>query len=418
MPHNRYKGSNINLVKLHNMQVILLILLHDQTISRVQLAQKTNLSNATISNLISELIQQGIVSEDSQSDLETNGLRPVGRPSTAIHLDPNARFVIGVHIGIGVFRVGVVNLIGEILFNQIEQFDVDAPAAIVMNQMATAIEKVIDSSSLDRSRILGVGVGASGLVDFRAGINVVAPNLNWHNVPLRDYLQNRLQLQVVVDNNVRTMAIGEKYFGAGRDVDSLVFVYGRIGVGAGLIFKGEVFRGSTTGAGEIGHTVMLLEGGEACQCGNSGCLETLVSEPAILRQAEKIARSNPAGILARLTQGRKDLTPIERVFTAAREGDVEIQQLLEKRAYYLGVAIAGLVNLFNPEMIIFGGIFAQGKDLLLESAIRTVNQKAFGGLGKQVQMQATSFGWKAGVIGAAALGLMYFFYQQAESINW
>jgi len=418
MPSNSYKGSNINLVKLHNLQVILLILLHDQAISRVQLAQKTNLSNATISNLISELIQQGIVSENNQTDLELAGSRSVGRPSTAIHLEPNARFVLGVHIGVGVFRIGVVNLIGEILFNQIEQFHVDDPAEKVMDQMVAAVETIIATNNLERSRILGVGVGASGLVDFRAGVNIVAPNLNWHNVPLRDYLQGRLQLQVVVDNNVRTMAIGEKYFGAGRDVDSLVFVYGRIGVGAGLIFKGEVFRGSTTGAGEIGHTVMLLEGGEACRCGNSGCLETLVSEPAILRQAEKIARSNPNGVLAALTQTRPDLTPIERVFTAARKGDEEIIHLLEKRAYYLGVAIAGLVNLFNPEMIIFGGIYAQGQDLLLDPTIRTVHQKAFGGLGKRVRMQATSFGWKAGVIGASALGLMYFFYQQAESLNW
>jgi N-acetylglucosamine repressor len=418
MPNHSYQGSNINLVKLHNMQVILLILLHDQNISRVQLAQKTNLSNSTISNLISELIQQGIVSEVPQPDPETTGFRPVGRPSSAIQLEPNARFVVGVHIGVGVFRIGVVNLVGEILFNQIEQFQVDDPATRVMDQIIAAIETSIDSSHLERSRILGVGVGASGLVDFRAGINIVAPNLNWHHVPLRDYLQSKLQLPVVVDNNVRTMAIGEKYFGAGRDVDSLVFVYGRFGVGAGLIFKGEVFRGSTTGAGEIGHTVLLLEGGEACRCGNSGCLETLVSEPAILFQAEKIIRSHPDGILGRLTEQRQDLTPIERVFTAARAGDEEILSLLEKRAYYLGVAIAGLVNLFNPEMIIFGGIYAQGQDLLLGPTICTVHQKAFGGLGKQVRMQATSFGWRAGVIGAAALGLMYFFYQQAESINW
>lgn len=418
MQNNSYKGSNINSIKLHNLQMILLILLHDQNISRVQLAQKTNLSNSTISNLIAELIQQGVVSEDTQNDLETNGLRPVGRPSTCIHIETNARFVVGVHIGVGVFRVATVNLVGEIIYNQIEQFHVDDPATKVLDQIIVTIESVITKSNLERSRILGVGVGASGLVDFQAGINIVAPNLNWHNVPLRDYVQNKLQLGVVVDNNVRAMAIGEKYFGAGRDVDSLVFVYGRVGVGAGLIFKGEVFRGSTTGAGEIGHTTMLLEGGEACRCGNSGCLETLVSEPAILRQAEKIVHLNPDGLLAQLYIQRQDLTPIERVFAAARQGDQEVQQLLEKHAYYLGVAVAGLVNLFNPEMILFGGIYAQGQELLLPPTIRTVNKMAFGGLGRRVQMQATSFGWKAGVVGAAALGLMYFFYQQAESLIW
>lgn len=412
-----FKGSNNNLIKLHNLQVVLLSLLHDSEISRVQLAQKTNLSNSTISNIIAELIEQGIVVEGSPTEQEVAGLRPVGRPSTGIRIVPDARFVIGVHIGVGVFRVALVNLLGEMVHNQIQHFPVDEPAMTVVEKILASIEAVIAQSALERGRILGVGVGASGLVDFHAGVNVLAPNLNWHLIPLRQVLQTRLQLPVVVDNNVRAMAIGERYFGAGRDVESLVFVYGRIGVGAGLIFKGEVVRGSTAGAGEIGHNVMLLEGGEPCRCGNRGCLETLVSEPAILRQAQTLVESAPDGLLARLNATRPDLTPLDRVFLAARDGDQHVQRLLEKHAHYLGVAVAGLVNTFNPEMILFGGIYAQGQDLLLPPISRTVNQLAFSGLGKRVRLQATSFGWRAGVIGAAALALMTFLYQQSESLH-
>ena len=168
----------------------------------------------------------------------------------------------------------------------------------MLAQIVQCIEDIIAASQVERDRILGVGVGASGLIDFQSGINVLAPNLNWRNVPLKDYLCAALNLPVVVDNNARVMALGESNFGAGRDVNSLVFVYGRIGVGAGLTFQGQVYRGSSMGAGEIGHTIMLLQGGEPCRCGNSGCLETLVSEVAILRQAEQIARLNPDGILA------------------------------------------------------------------------------------------------------------------------
>ncbi len=412
-----FKGSNINLVKAHNLQVVLLSLLHDCEISRVQLAQKTNLSNSTISKLITELINQGIVTDDNSAEPEANGLRPVGRPSTGIRIVPDARFVIGVHIGVGIFRVAAVNLLGEILHNQIEPFPMEQPAPEVVEKILAAVETVIAESKIDRSRILGVGVGASGLVDFHAGVNVLAPNLNWRNIPLRDILQTRLRLPVVVDNNVRAMAIGERYFGAGRDVESLAFVYGRIGVGAGLIFKGEVLRGRSTGAGEIGHTVMLLEGGEPCRCGNRGCLETLVSEPAILRQAERLASEQPGGLLAQLEALHPQLTPTERVFLAARQGDSDVIRLLEQHAYYLGVAVAGLVNMFNPELIIFGGIYAQGQDLFLPSIARTVHQLAFSGLGAGVRMQAASFGWRAGVVGAAALGLMTFLYQQSESLT-
>lgn len=405
-------------MKMHNLQVVLLALLHNPNISRVMLAQKTNLSNSTISNLISELIHQEIVSEQDQSEIEPNGPNPVGRPRTSIHLIPNARFAIGVHIGIGVFRVAVVNLLGELIHSKIQQFAIETDASAVLDQMIAAINGCIEASQVDRTKVLGIGVGASGLVDFPQGVNLLAPNLNWHNVPIRQRLISALNFPVVVDNNVRSMAIGEKYFGSGREVDSLVFIYGRIGLGAGLIYKGEVFRGSTTGAGEIGHTVIQLEGGLPCRCGNTGCLETLVSEPAILREADLIMRQNPQGILAEISTLEPALTPLEKVFTAARSGDASVMHLLEERAHYLGVAVAGLVNLFNPQMILFGGIFAQGKDLLLDPIVQTVRQNAFGGLGNSVRMDATSFGWRAGVIGAASLALMCFFYQQSDSYSW
>jgi predicted NBD/HSP70 family sugar kinase len=163
---------------------------------------------------------------------------------------------------------------------------------------------------------------------------------------------------------------------------------------------------------------MSIEGGAPCRCGNHGCLETLVSEPAILEQAHKIAAGHQDGLLAQHLKSNQASEPVEAVFAAARLGDPVAESLLEERARYLGLAVAGLVNVFNPQMIIFGGIFAQGQDLLLPTVINTVRQTSFGGLGKRVQMQATTFGWKAGVIGAAALGLMYFFYQQAESSVW
>jgi len=412
MAEKKFQGTNINNVKLHNQQVVLLSLLYEGSLSRVQLAKKAELSNTTITNLVGELIQEGILSEDGENELEPNELRPVGRPRTGIHLLPDSRHAVGVHIGVGLFRIAITNLYDEIKTNQIYNFDINEPAENVLTQIVEKIEAIISESGIGRDKILGVGVGASGLVDARSKINILAPNLNWHNVPLQEYIQNAVNLPVVVDNNVHAMAIGETYFGAARGVDSMAFVYGRTGVGAGLIFRGQVFRGSTTGAGEIGHMILLMRGGEPCRCGNSGCLETLVSEPIILRQAENIARRNPKGLLAKTINERQDLTLLDRVFTAARNGDKEVHRMIDERAYYLGLALSNLVNLFNPELILLGGIFAQGKDLFLEPVIRTVRETAFGGLGEKVRVEPTSFGWRAGVIGAAALALVYFFYQQ------
>jgi glucokinase-like ROK family protein len=414
MAQAKLQGSNINLVKQHNLHVILLSLLYEPVLSRSQLAKHTNLSNTTITNIISELIEQGIVTEKNTVDDEQGELRPVGRPRTSIYLEPNARFVIGIHIGVGTFRVAITNLRAEIIDNQVLKYDINFPALDVLEQIVTSVETVIGQSGVERNKILGVGVGASGLVDFTTGVNLLAPNLDWHDVPLREHLQHKLRLPVIVDNNVRTMAIGETYFGAGRGVDSVAFVYGRIGVGAGLTFKGQVFRGSSKGAGEIGHSAMLLQGGEACRCGNSGCLETLVSEPVIIRLAEEIAKSNPDGILANIFKDNTDDSPIECVFKAACQGDVQVQEMIKERGCYLGIALANLVNMFNPELILLGGIFSRGDSLFIDPITRTIQQRAFGGLGKNVRVQATSFGWKAGVLGAAALALLHFFYQHTE----
>lgn len=411
MAEHTFLGSNISLVKMHNLQAILLSLLHEKQLSRVQLAQKTSLSNTTITNLVAELMEQGIVAEEGTQF--NNEPRSVGRPRTGLRLVPEARFAVGVHIGIGLFRVAVVDLFGEPLCGNIVDFDPETPAEEVIDQIVSNIERTIAESQVDRTKILGIGVGASGLVNFQSGVNLLAPNLGWHDVPIRDLLENALGLPVIVDNNVRAMALGEAFFGAGRGVDSLTFVYGRTGVGAGFVFGGSVFRGSNTGAGEIGHTIIIPEGGEACRCGKRGCLETLVSETVILREAKEIARRNPNGLLARHMNQASDTRMIERVFEAARQGDLETRQMIETRACYLGIALANLVNLLNPELILLGGMFAQGYDLILPVAAQTMRETAFAGLGEKVRVQTTSFGWRAGVIGAAALALQRYFYQQA-----
>jgi predicted NBD/HSP70 family sugar kinase len=296
---NSLLGNNIISVKEHNLQAVLLSLLYEGQLSRIELAKRIHLSNTTITNIVGELLEAGLVTERACNDDEVDGTRPVGRPRTAVCLVPEARFVVGVHVGVGTFRVALANLRDEILVNQTEKFEVESDAQQVLDQIVAVIRALIQASGVDPARILGVGVGLSGLVDFVSGVNVMAPNLNWRNVPVKAILSSQLGMPVVVDNNVRCMALGETYFGVGHNLESLVFVYGRVGVGAGFISKGEVFRGSNMGAGEIGHNVMLLEGGDPCRCGKHGCLETLVSETTIIRQAEDLRQRFPDGVLAR-----------------------------------------------------------------------------------------------------------------------
>ena len=406
-------GSNINRVKAHNMRAVLLSLLNNEPAYRVQIAKQTSLSTTTITNIVDELISLGIVAEDGVE--ESSGRRRVGRPRAALRLVKNARYAVGVQIGVGTYKIAVANLKAEIQFNRNYTFSKSTPPGEVFECISEQIEEIIAESGIDRQRIAGIGVGAAGLVNYHTGVNILSTNLGWENVPIRDWLVKRLDLPVVVDNNVKAMALAEAYFGRGRDATSLVFVYSRAGVGSGIVVGNRLLRGADLGAGEIGHMIIIADGGKNCRCGQCGCLETLVSELALVQQAQELSQEHPKSLLAQYLAGDTGQT-LDLVFKAAREGDPIAKEMIERSARYLGVALANTVNLLNPEAIVLGGLFLQGHDLILPVARETLRNTAFAGLGKKVKLWATSFGWQAGIVGAAVLALTAFFYLNPEEI--
>jgi glucokinase-like ROK family protein len=404
--------SNSTTVKSQNLTAVLFALLHHQPTSRSQLSELTGLSATTITNLIAELLDRGIVAEEGT--VKAEGRRGVGRPRTALRLVPEAHYAVGVHIGVGTAWATVTDLLAHPLCRLSLSHDREAPPEEVLGEVVTLTERVIVECEVARGKIVGVGVGASGLVDPYTGVNVFAPNLNWRDVPIQKMVADRLQLPVTVENNVRAMALGEALFGAGKGVRTMAFIYARIGVGAGFVVDGQVYRGSGAGAGEIGHMTIIPEGGRPCRCGNTGCLETLISEPIILELAQELAAEEPDGLLATLLSSGEG-PAIERVFAAAREGDSATRSMLDKRASYLGIALANLVSVFNPELIVLGGFLSQGFDLLGPVTGSTVRERAFANLGERVTLRTTSFGSQAGVVGAATQALDTFFYQHPEA---
>jgi glucokinase-like ROK family protein len=409
-----FVGSNASSVKSHNLRAVLLMLLRHEHVSRTRLARLTGLSTTTITNLISELLEQGIVIEEGIE--QTTDRRGAGRPRTALRLVPGARHAVGIHIGVGSVRVAVADLRAHLVNCLSFAHPLEKSSEEVLAETAALVRQAMAESNVDPQKIVGVGVGASGLVNPHTGVNVLAPNLGWRDVPIQDWFTQDLGQPVCVDNNARTMALGEAMFGVGQDVHTLAFVYARIGVGAGIVVEGQLFRGSAAGAGEIGHTTILPVGGEPCRCGNTGCLETLFSEPVIIRLARELAGQTESGTLARhLRNGRGTTT--ERILAAARAGDAATLAMLEERAGYMGIALANLVNVLNPDLIVLGGICAEGADLLLPTIEATMRQRSFADLGKRVRVQTTCFGPQAGVVGAAALALSTFFYQQPDRVS-
>lgn len=392
-------GTKTSQVRTRNLSAILVSLLHAKGLSRAQLCDLTGLSATTITKLTNELINQELVIE--KGIIKTSDEPTVGRPQRALYLVPSARYALAIHFNVGFVQIALTDLLGDIQVSEVLQFTEDMPAETVLNDVSQAVHELLIVQETNIQQIVGVGIATSGLVNPETGVNIVSPNLGWHDVPLQEYFSNALDLPVVVDNNVRAMALGEAMFGLARDVQSVAFVFSQIGVGAGLVVNGEIYRGGGGGAGEIGHTTIMLHDGEACRCGNTGCLETLVSERAILREAQAI---------------HSRLKSIQDVFAAARSDDAKILNLLQERAEYMGVALANLINIFNPELIVLGGTFADGADLLLPHLKRTIKQRTFGDLGQWVHVQSTKIE-AVGLVGASALALDAFFYRQPDDMS-
>jgi predicted NBD/HSP70 family sugar kinase len=398
------------------MRLLLLTILRQQPISRVRLARATQLSSTTVTNLTTELIADGVLDVCGlDADAQTPG---AGRPPVALMLRPESRYAIGVHIGVRWVRVALVDLQANI--RQFVEFGVHAGEAPepVIARIADLIAAMVRQFGLEVKgdigaqgrRIVGVGVGASGLVESGSGVNILAPNLGWENLPLRELLATELEAQlgpkgalpVVVDNNVRCMALAESLYGVGRNVRALAYVYARMGVGAGLVVDGEIYRGADYGAGEVGHWVMMPTGGALCSCGNRGCLETYISEAVLLEMAEKV---HPE-----LTTGRSE--PLKVLFDAARDGHLGLIELLEDRAFYVGLALANVVNVLNPQLLMLGGWLHDAFDLIEPVVQRTLRKHAFGGIGRHVDVLPSSFGGYSGVTGAATLAFERFFFSR------
>ena len=262
-------------------------------------------------------------------------------------------------------------------------------------------------------KLLGVGVGAVGLVDYQSGVNRVAPGLGWHDVPLRDALRDRLGVPVTVDNNVRAMTLGEKLIGLARDVADFILIYVGWGVGSGLVIHHELYRGNGFYAGEVGHMMVDPEG-LTCVCGNAGCLQTVASGMALVEAARRSADGHPESSLSGLVD-RGDFS-LETIAEQARLGDPFARSLVSRSAQTMGLAVANLVNVLNPGLVVLAGTLVYSDDYYLSIVDEIVQRRSFvassaGG----TPVVATSLGPLAGVRGAAALALDHYFYSNPSN---
>ncbi|MCT4798305.1 ROK family transcriptional regulator [Exiguobacterium profundum] len=366
---------NSKWMRTYNRALILRLIRLHQPVSRVELAKKTSLTKPTISNIVNELKEEGLISE-RELGVSSGGRRPI-----MLELAASDRFVIGIDATQRKLHGVVTNIHGELLdeawhderFDTNEEF-IDAIVALytILNKRAIG-------------NIIGLGVSVHGMVEAGEGIVLFAPRFHLHDIPLKRELEKRLEQHVFVENDVRTLALGELYFGEAIGIEEFFYVYAGYGIGGAYVHAGELIDGEHHIAGEIGHMRIMLDG-PICSCGNRGCLEAVAGERAILNEARQLSHELTLDDL-------RDAVHLNQ----------DVRKLYERAGEYIGIATLNMIHLLNPGRILLGGpLFNYAPDVVTNIQER-VAQTALTLDARQTDIRVVSWNASQGALGAAAL---------------
>lgn len=351
--------------------------------SRADLARRTGLTTGTVSNLVARMAARGLLSELGAGP-STGGRKPI-----LVQLESRARVALGVHVSPESVEVVLADLLARPLARKTAPLPVSQDPEEVCERIRLLSGSVMADAGVAMDRVLGLGAAIPATVDVESGTVVVAPNLpGWRNLPFKALLERRLRVPVLVDNDANAAAHGELWCGMGSRYRDFVFVYADYGIGAGLVVNGHVYRGAGCAAGEIGHSVIDVNG-PTCHCGRRGCLATVAA--------------------GKYLADRKAFGSVGELLAAARLGKREALQRLEQGGRYLGVALANLISVFSPEAIILGGRLALECEVYREAAVQAARREAYKPVPGHIDFPMSSLGDSACALGAATFILESFF---------
>ena len=386
------------LIRKMNTSIVLDCLRMHAPLSRANLAERTGLNRSTVSSIVSDLIDQTLVRE---TEYQSSG---VGRPGMSLELDPRGGCAIGVEIGVDFISVILTDFVADVLWRRRVPSNFAESQEIIFRRAEELVARALALSEEQGLQSLGIGLGVPGLVDVREGTLVMAPNLGWQDVPLERIWSTRFHLPVFVENEANAAALGEYFFGVARDVASFIYLSAGVGLGGGIIIGSKLFRGSGGYAGEIGH-MTVVPGGEPCGCGKRGCWETVAGPRAIVRYVKETLTEHPQGALYELVEGDLERVTVDNVVEAAGDGDGVALQALEEVGRQLGVGIANLINIFNPELVVLGGALSLAGDFLMPVVEETVRNHTLAQPHQVVRLARSAHGADACVMGTVALVL-------------
>ncbi len=383
-------------MKSLNRSVILTIIREHGPISRADIAKQTKLTPPTVTNIVSELLETGIIKESAIG--ESKG----GRKPILLTIEAKHSFIIGVDVGGHSVRAVLTDLDATIDKQVTHALPPKMDEHAFLNVLKKVIMHLIERTTCSKDKIIGIGVGMHGIVDHQSGVAVFAPNFNLSHIPIKERLEQTFGITTYVENDARALALGESWFGNGKDIDHVLCVNVGTGIGAGVILNNELFYGHHGTAGEIGHTIVDING-EKCQCGSYGCLQTVASSIALQERALEQLKKGRESILT--TEG---LTG-ERIHECALKGDRLSIEILAETGTYLGVGILNMIHFMNPEKVIIGGGVSRAGDFVLEPLKKVIRTKALTEEARNTEIALSHLGENGTVIGAVTIVLKQIF---------
>jgi predicted NBD/HSP70 family sugar kinase len=377
----------------HNLALVLQHIAAGDPVSRARIAAATGLTKTTVSSLVDDLVSARLVVE-----LGPEARGEIGRPGSALALDPSGYAGIGLEINVDYIAVCLANLVGEVRYLRTRARDNRSQSpAKVLGRAVRMIGTALARAEAARLTVAGLAVAVPGPVETDSGLLRLAPNLGWVDVPVAGILADRLaghDLAVVVDNEANLAALGELWFGGHHDLADFIHVSGEIGVGGGVVLSEELFRGVRGFAGEIGHVVVQPDG-PRCRCGARGCLEQVAGQEAILRAAGLTGAvgtsiGQPGGSVAEL-------------LARARAGDPATLRAVESAGRALGIGLSATVNVVDPSTVVLGGLYAALEPWLRGPLLEELSERAITHRWSPVRLLASRLGPDAAVRGAAGV---------------
>jgi predicted NBD/HSP70 family sugar kinase len=378
-------------VRRHNLALVLQRVASHERASRAEIARLTGLTKGTVSVLVQDLLSTGLLVE---LGLQANG--QIGRPSTALSLNGDRLCGIGLDIGVDYLAVCVTDLLHRVRYQRIEGADNrDARPAHVLDRAGRLVAGAVDAARGEGLAATGVCVAVPGMLHGDGGL-LVAPNLGWSDLAIIDELTRRLatpDLPVRADNEANLAALAELWLGDGARDGDYVYVSGEVGIGAGIVVGGRLFRGSRGFAGEIGHIVVDPHG-PACSCGGRGCLERVAGQEAILAAA-----GLPTTVATSIGHSE---SPLPELLRLLERGDAAATSALAEAGVALGIALADVINILDLDTIVLGGIYGPFAAALVAPLERELDRQVMGGRERAVRVRPATLGPDAVVRGAAA----------------